>query len=91
MAISRDRFIQAFVELRKAALSSSDEEIDLADRDRILDSMDLTDQDLLTFVDVWGRDGEMMQAVWQDVDSILRESRTDGEGDPGDRGDRGLP
>jgi len=74
--ISRETFIEAYFRLRMRALrESSDAELSLQVRDSILGELDLTDQDLLTFVEVWGEDGEVMNDVWQVVDSLIRVER----------------
>ena len=88
-AISKDAFVEAYVELRTVGLRAPQMEISLAARDSVLSSLGLTQEDLLTFVDVWGRDGEYMEGVWAAVDSLLREERVgpspgqfDSEDDP---------
>ncbi|MBT8396064.1 MAG: hypothetical protein HKO65_01755 [Gemmatimonadetes bacterium] len=74
-AISRERFIEAYFELRKVGLRSRGMDITLDSRDSVLAELGLTEADLLTFVDVWGDDGEMMISVWEEVDSLMMESR----------------
>lgn len=73
--ISRDRFIEAYVALRVAALLSADREIAPAERDRILAERGLSEQDLLEFVDVHGPDVEYMRDLWNAVDSTMTELR----------------
>ena len=93
--ISRETFMAAYIELRVAGLQDPSGEIGLAERDRILGELGLTDEDLLRFVEVRGRDGSYMEGVWREVDSLMRESRKDddpGEGEEGEgpgRGERG--
>jgi hypothetical protein len=50
-------------------------EISIQARDRILADLGVTEDDLLTFVDVWGSDAEMMVTVWEEVDSLLKAER----------------
>jgi len=84
--ISREVFIQAYVELRVAALKSEDEELSLDDRDRVLGDLGLQEEDLLRFVEVRGRDVQYMRRVWEEVDSIMTERR----GIPREPGERGT-
>ena len=95
-AISADDFVHAYVELRRVGLGSAQGEILPEARDSVLDALGLTEEDLLTFVDVWGEDRVVMESVWAAVDSLLREDRmrppegSFGEEDP-DPESRGPP
>ncbi len=73
--ISADAFAQAFFELRNVGLRSPEMEISLEDRDSVLAALGLKEEDLLTFVDVWGDDPEVMEGIWVAVDSLQREER----------------
>jgi hypothetical protein len=75
-AIPLDTFINAYVELRIAALQASDEELTAQARDRILQGLELEENDLLEFVEVHGEDVQFMRRVWEEVDSILGDRRT---------------
>jgi hypothetical protein len=61
--ISRESFIEAYVELRMAALGSPGEQLALEERDRILEEMGLVEEDLLKFVESRGRDLQFMRRV----------------------------
>lgn len=74
-AISREAFIEAYVELRVGAISRPGEEMSVAERDAILANLGLVDQDLLEFVEVNGRDVQFMRKVWEEIDSIITEKR----------------
>ena len=74
--ISRDAFVAAYRQLRVEGIRSPDTEISLLDRDRILADLALTEEDLLTFVDVWGTNGEVMKGIWEEVDSLMRQDRS---------------
>ena len=93
--ISRDRFMETYVELRTMALQSTQSEISLADRNEILESQGVTEEDLLAFVEYWGADGEVMLGIWEDLDSIMMETRMaqgeelDAEAEEGAREERG--
>lgn len=76
-AISREAFVEAYRELRIAALRNPTGEIDLRDRDRILADLGVTEEDLEQFVEVWGRNGPFMEGVWHEVDSLMSEGWTD--------------
>ena len=91
--ITGEAFVQAYFQLQVAGLKSSEMGIGIETRDSILSDLNLTEEDLLTFVDVWGSDGEVMLGVWLAVDSLLREERRSededyesGEEDPDPRG-----
>lgn len=73
--ISRSEFVEAYVDLRIEALGSRGEEINLETRDRILGELGLTEDDLIHFVEVHGRDVQFMRRVWEEVDSIITEKR----------------
>jgi len=74
--ISREAFVDAYVRLRSVALRHPDEEIPLATRDSILQSLDLTPEDLLEFVEVHGADPTLMHEVWGEVNQRFQEVRT---------------
>jgi len=82
LAIPREDFVQAYYQLRVEGLRSPEMEISLEERNRILDDLGLTEDDLLTFAEVWGSDGEVMQGIWQEVDSLMREARRERAEDP---------
>jgi len=73
--ISRETFVEAYVQLRVQALRSPREELPLEERDEILARMGLEDQDLLTFVEIRGREVQVMRKIWEEVDSILQDMR----------------
>ena len=85
--ISREAFIQAYVELRVEALGTPGEELPLERRDQILENLGLDEEDLLNFVEARGRDIQFMRRVWEEVDSIMTERR----GIPEAPGSRGTP
>jgi hypothetical protein len=80
--ISREQFIEAYHELRREGLRSPSMEIGLEARDRILENLGLTEEDLLTFAEVWGSDPEVMQGLWEELDSLMRVDRMEGRGGP---------
>jgi len=85
--LSREEFVRAYVELRVAALESPGEELSLETRDRVLQELGLTEEDLLSFVEANGRDVQFMRRVWEEVDSIMTEKR----GLPEPPSQRGTP
>ncbi|MFC1575050.1 hypothetical protein ACFL5A_00185 [Gemmatimonadota bacterium] len=80
--ITREAFVEAYVELRVAGLTTIDQEIPLAERDRILAEQGLTDQDLLRFIEVWGQDAALMEELWKELDDRLREAERDWDDEP---------
>lgn len=87
--ISKDQFVEAYFELRKAGLRSRGMEITLDTRDSVLAELGLTEEDLITFAEVWGDDGEVMISVWEEVDSLLVQARTP-QGEEGGLSEEGL-
>ena len=77
-SISRETFVQAYYLLRMEGIRSPDMEITPRARDRILNDLEITEGDLLAFVESWGTDGELMEGIWGEVDSLMREERTAG-------------
>lgn len=73
--ISREVFIDAYVQLRVEALRAPREELPLEDRDELLASLGLEDDDLLNFIEVRGKEVQFMRRVWEEVDSILQTMR----------------
>jgi len=73
--ISRDTFVQAYLELRIEGLRSDDSEISIEARDLILEEVGVSEEELLAFVDYWGTDPQMMEGIWEEVDSLMREAR----------------
>jgi hypothetical protein len=73
--ISRAQFIETYVELRKAGLKSPGTELTLDRQREVLDSLGVTEEELLDFVEYWGTDGEVMLQIWEEVDSIMQEVR----------------
>jgi hypothetical protein len=73
--ITREEFVQAYSELRVSALRAEGGEIALEERDRILEELSLTPEDLVDFVEAHGRDMDYMQKVWEEVDDNLETRR----------------
>lgn len=69
-AIPKDTFVTAYVQLREAALSLPPEGVDSA-REAILAEHHLSQQDMLTFAEVHGRDVTFMKDVWDEVEQRL--------------------
>ena len=78
--IDRDLFVEAYYLLRREAIRSPLMEISLSARNRILDDLEVTEQELIRFAEVWGSDGEVMTGIWQEVDSLLTADRMTGRG-----------
>jgi len=73
--ISRARFIETYVELRLAGLRSGDPDLTLDGQREVLDRMGVTEDEMIAFVEHWGTDGDLMVGIWEEVDSLLRETR----------------
>ena len=80
--ISRESFVQAYYLLRLEDLRYPGIDLSIQARDSILNEVGVTEEELLAFVDAWGRDAQVMQSIWQELDSLMREDRRDRMGDP---------
>ena len=67
----REAFIGAYLDLRTEALSTGSTELGNEVRDSILVVHDVTDQDLLDFIDMHGEDIEFMRDLWTEVEARL--------------------
>lgn len=67
VTIDRATFVDAYVELRSAALRRGLSGVDGPLRDSVLREAGVTEEELLTFAEVHGGDLEFMQEVWTDV------------------------
>lgn len=65
--IDRATFVDAYVELRSAALRRGLSGVDGPLRDTVLRDAGVTEEQLLTFAEVHGDDLDFMQEVWTDV------------------------
>lgn len=79
-AISKELFVEAYVRLRQEGLRSPMMEITIETRDQVLEEVGVTEEELFTFLDVWGSEGEFMVEVWGAIDSLMTEDRMLGRG-----------
>jgi len=82
--ISREAFVEVFIDLRVTALRTPGLEITVSARDRILQTHQLTKEDLEGFVEIWGEDPTFMEGIWEEVSNRLQEVRSnrgEAEGD----------
>jgi hypothetical protein len=70
-ALDREQFVETYVELRLAALKSPDRRITPEQRQQILSSRGITEDDLLAFAEAYGRDVDAMVAVWAEVEQRI--------------------
>lgn len=78
--ISRQVFVDTYVELRMTALHSPDGRVSPEVKAEILESNGVTEADLLDYVDAHGARLQFMVEVWAEIDDTLRALRT--EDDP---------
>lgn len=83
--IPREKFMEAYIELRITGLKAEGQEMTLTMRNRVLDSLGVTEEELLHFVDVHGTDVGYMRSLWEEVDSVL-DARRRPEALPSDPG-----
>lgn len=72
--ISKDKFVTTYVKLREAAVAADSAGLDSA-RAAVLRQTGVTQQDMLAFADVHGRDVAFMKDVWDEVEQRLEEDR----------------
>jgi hypothetical protein len=69
--ISRETFVEAYYQLRAEALKNAYHEMPVEVRDRILAELELTQEDLLRFVEVRGTDADFMEGIWDEIEARL--------------------
>jgi hypothetical protein len=69
--IERESFIATYVDLRRAALQNPGAQIGPPQRDEVLARHGVSEEDLLSFVEVHGRDVDYMAGVWGEVEARL--------------------
>ncbi|MGD2068946.1 MAG: hypothetical protein PVI57_09770 [Gemmatimonadota bacterium] len=69
--IDRETFIATYIDLRRAAFRSPTRELDTAKRARVLESHGVTEEQLLEFTDVHGRDVDFMMELWTEVEDRM--------------------
>lgn len=77
-AIDRDTFVTVWVDLRTAAMAAPGGVVAPADRERILESHGVSEDDLLEFAEVHGGDVPFMVEVWAEVDARMSGSEATG-------------
>ena len=73
----RESFINAYVDLRVSSLNMQTSEIGEAARDSLLAVHDMTEDELLDFVDRHGTDVAFMRDVWNDIETRIAARRED--------------
>lgn len=85
--IDRETFVATYVDLRRAALTSPDGELDDEARTEVLERHGVTEEDLLDFADAHGRDVDFLRSLWTEVearmDSLASPPQQDPEVDAG--------
>lgn len=69
--IERDTFVQAYANLRIAAVETDSGRIAFTVRDSILEAFGVTEEDLMIFADVHAEELEFMRDVWNDVELLM--------------------
>jgi hypothetical protein len=70
--IARETFIAAYVDLRMAAVASPDFRLPPGARDEVLARHGVDAEDLVRFAEAYGRDLELMNEVWTEVEERFR-------------------
>lgn len=69
--VDRETFVQAYVEIRAAALEMEDTQPTEGMRQEILSRYGVTAQDLVDFVEVHGEDVQYMRDLWDEIEVRL--------------------
>jgi len=69
--IDRETFISAYVDLRTQTLEGSEISLPMEERDRILATHGIDADDLMGFVDAYGRDLDFIDGVWNEIEQRL--------------------
>ena len=77
--MDREVFIQTYVDLRVAALSTETQQLSDEDRAEVLTRGGVTADDLVNFAEVHGRDLDFMRNVWNDVELRMEALESDTE------------
>jgi hypothetical protein len=75
--IDRQTFVDTYVDLRLAAVQAPDFRVPSAERDQILQRHGVSAEDLVRFADAYGRDLELMNEVWSEIEARVQESSGD--------------
>lgn len=75
--IDRATFVDTYVDLRLAAVQSPDFRVSAQERDEILARHGIRGEDLIRFAEAYGRDLELMNEVWTEVEERLQNSSAD--------------
>ena len=70
--VDRETFVATYVDLRSVALGNAGLAISPAERDSVLRLHDVSEDDLLLFVEVHGRDAVLMQDLWNEVEARIQ-------------------
>ena len=74
-AQERERFISAYVDMRLSSLRMRTLEISDAVKDSIFRVHDVTEDELLNFVETHGADVGFMREVWNEIETRISENR----------------
>jgi hypothetical protein len=75
--IDRATFVATYVDLRLAAVESPDFRVPAEARDEILARHGVEAEDLVRFAEAYGRDLELMNEVWTEVEERFQNSSAD--------------
>lgn len=75
--IDRQLFIDTWVELRAEAINARRGAVDTSARASILNRMQVTEEDLITFAEVHGADGTYMREIWSEIAERLDSAQFD--------------
>ena len=71
--IDRDVFVNAYADLRIAAVETDSGRIANSARDSILDAFEITEADLTVFAEVHAKELEFMRDIWNDIELLMDE------------------
>lgn len=89
--IETERFVATYVDLRMATLRAGVDQLPVDRRDSILATHDVSEDDLLEYVEIHGRNAQFMQAVWDTVEDRIDRQRVPALGLDSDTAGTGPP
>jgi hypothetical protein len=73
--ISRETFVETYVELRFAALDRGMQEPALEDRDAVLERMGVEGEQLFDFIEFYGPYVDFMRELWDEIEATVDRGR----------------
>ena len=69
--VEAEWFVATYLDLRMATLRAGVDQLPIPVQDSILAAHEVTEEDLLQFAEIHGRDARFMQAVWDSIENRM--------------------